>query len=135
MITGGAGRRDARVRAAEAEADGDMAGGEVRKDRRNKERADPTGSLLQQNLVRVLQAGDAAHAGPDKDADAARFHLRSSEMGAIDRHNGGGQRIVNKPVHLLDLFLLHIEKRVKSLALCSDLRIVATGVEPCDMVD
>src|SRR5574337_637743 len=46
VLPGRASGRDARVRTAEAKADGDMAGGEVREDRRNEKGADPAWPLL-----------------------------------------------------------------------------------------
>src|SRR5574337_1739486 len=112
-----------------------MTGGQVRDNRGNEEGTDPARSFFQQRLMRFLQGGDSAHAGADKDTNATSFNILYRELGVTHRHNGAGQGVVDKPVHLLDLFLLHIEKRVKSLDLCSDLRIVAASVESSDVVD
>jgi hypothetical protein len=96
------------VRPAEAEADRDLAGGEIDQVGGDEERTHPARPALVQDDRRLADARQAADAGADHHtrAIAVLVGLRRP-AGILDRLAGRGNRADDEAVHLLLVFRLH----------------------------
>jgi hypothetical protein len=107
MRPGRAGRHHRVVRALEAEADGDVAGGEVDQPAGNKERADAARALFVEDDRRFIDAAQTADAradqrtGPFRLVAGLRFDTR-----VVDGLLGGGHGIDDEGINLA--LILHI---------------------------
>jgi hypothetical protein len=130
----GAGAGDAVVRAAEAEAHGDLARAEV-----GDGRGDEVGRELRraagaQGLVVVLDGLEAAHARAH-DGAAAVTHGVISEARVGPGHLRGGEGELGEAVGLADLLRVDPAQGVEALHLRGDARAVRRRVEAGDAID
>ena len=96
------------VRALEAVADRDLAGGEVDQAPGNEERADAARAALVERDRGLVDAVEAADAGADEDAGRALVLVgRRVPAGVVERLVGGGHRVDDEVVDLALLLRLH----------------------------
>ena len=118
-----AGRHRGPVRPLGAEEDADLARGHVDDHLRHEERADAAHALLRRRRALVSsKTADAADAGADDDPDPLGV-LRSSisRPELLERHLGGGDRVLGEEVHAAGLLLVHPVLGVEVLDLAGEL--------------
>ena len=126
------------ARAPKAEARADVAGGEVRQNLQNGERAQAARAALRQALGCGLKAGEPPDAGTDDHADAIGVDLGSQvspQVGVVDRHlrRREGQQLV--AIHALLFAAIHPVGGLEAVGLARDARIEARGIEQGDGTD
>ena len=130
---GGAGGGGGLVGAARAEADGDVAGGEVDDGAGDEEGRDLARTAGQHGGVFALDDVEAADAGADVDADAVVVGLVDLEAGVVHRLLCGGDGEVDEAAHLAGLFFVDEEERVEVLDLGGEAHRMAGEIECFDL--
>src|ERR1039458_2866942 len=120
MRAGSTGSGGGRIRTLRPGADGDVAGGEVDDGRRNEERRDAAGTMLEQRQVFALDDFESADAAADVDAHILGLggvHAQAGGTdGAIRRRDGE----LDEAPHLLDFFFFDVAARIESFDLAGD---------------
>ena len=118
-----------------AEADGDLAGGEIDDGGRDEKRRDLAGTAREQRLVLAFDRGEPADARRDEDADARRGRGRHLQARILHRELRRRNRVLDEDVHLLDVLLFDEPQRIEALDLARDLGRELRRVELGDRPD
>src|ERR1019366_8810623 len=98
--------------AARAEADGDVAGGEIDDGAGDEEGRDLAWTTGQHGRVFSLDDVEPADAGADMDSESVAVRLVDLEAGVVHGLLGGSDGKVDKAAHLAGLFFVNEDKRI-----------------------
>jgi hypothetical protein len=128
----GARRRRRGVRPARAITNGNVSGSKINDSARNEEGGDLPRAALQQLRVLTLDDVKSADSRTDIDTDLIQVRLLGRPVRHFYGEIGAGQRDLNVPAHLLELFFLNPVERIEILDLARDRAIETRGVKMCD---